>query len=357
MSVIPLSWMLRTKLLLAFLGLLAPAVVMGSLLYWGPRQIEQRLDRSLLAHNEVQLYLTLALQTYRDLQRLSQEVLLGQPVREAEVLASRRRLDEHLTSLRQLTLEELAFVGMNEPEEREELARIERFAQLADSWATALTKDVSTDLTSFRRRLDLFDQELGTLIDEVITDETGEADVADRQTRALTRRLTLARDRRPAAGHRLRGPDCAVGPPAHPGADRGAAAGDSTARGRRARPPRARVRARRARGPGHELQLDGGGAAEAAGRAGPITDRARTRGARAHARAARQQRGAQPHGRRPPPHVRGHQPCAAHAADGDPRRGRSHVACPRHAAAARPTPPCSASSRPRPRSTSSSKTC
>jgi hypothetical protein len=139
------DWMLRTKLLLAFLGLLAPAVVMGSLLYWGPRQIEQRLDRSLLAHNEVQLYLTLALQAYRDLQRLSHEVLLGQPVREEEVLASRRRLDEHLALLRQLTLEELAFVGTDEPEEREELARIERFAQLADTWATALTENADAD--------------------------------------------------------------------------------------------------------------------------------------------------------------------------------------------------------------------
>jgi signal transduction histidine kinase len=164
---------------------------MGSLLYWGPRQIEQRLDRSLLAHNEVQLYLTLALQTYRDLQRLTHEVLLGHPVREAEVLASRRRLDEHLTSLRQLTLEELAFVGTKEPEEREELARIEHFAQLADTWATALTENVGADLTSFRRRIDLLDRELGALIDEVIIDETGEADVADRQTRALTRQLTL----------------------------------------------------------------------------------------------------------------------------------------------------------------------
>ena len=61
-------------------------------------------------------------------------------MREDEVLASRRRLDEHLTSLRELTLEELAFVGTEEPEEREELARIERFAQLADAWATALTE-------------------------------------------------------------------------------------------------------------------------------------------------------------------------------------------------------------------------
>jgi two-component system, OmpR family, sensor kinase len=183
--------MLRTKLLFAFMGLLAPAVVMGSLLYWGPRQIEQRLDRSLLAHHEVQRYLMLALQTYRDLQRLSQEVLLGQAVQEAEVAASRRRLDEHLVGLRELTLEELAFVGTTEPEERAELARLERFAGLADRWATALTQAGGADLESFRRRVDRLDQELGALIDEVISDESGEAAAADRQTRALTRQLTL----------------------------------------------------------------------------------------------------------------------------------------------------------------------
>ena len=186
------GWMLRTKLLLAFLGLLAPAVVMGSLLYWGPRQIEQRLDRSLLAHNEVQLYLTLALQIYRDLQRLSLEVLLGQPLREEELVESRRRLDAHLASLRQLTLEELAFVGTNEPEEREELARIEQFAQIATTWATALSGNVGADPAGFRSRVELLDEELGALIDEVIADETGEADVADQQARALTRQLTMA---------------------------------------------------------------------------------------------------------------------------------------------------------------------
>ena len=63
--------MLRTKLVVAFLGLLGPAIVMGALLYWGPRQMEQRLERSLLAHSEVQAYLELALGAYRHLQQLS----------------------------------------------------------------------------------------------------------------------------------------------------------------------------------------------------------------------------------------------------------------------------------------------
>ena len=72
--------MLRTKLVLAFIGLLSPAVLMGLLLYWGPRQMEQRLERTLLAHNEVQAYLALALEAYRHLQQLEYQVTLGQAV-------------------------------------------------------------------------------------------------------------------------------------------------------------------------------------------------------------------------------------------------------------------------------------
>jgi hypothetical protein len=69
--------MLRTKLIVAFVGLLSPAILIGLLLYWGPRQMEQRLERTLLAHNEVQAYLALALETYRHLQQLEYEVTLA----------------------------------------------------------------------------------------------------------------------------------------------------------------------------------------------------------------------------------------------------------------------------------------
>jgi hypothetical protein len=80
--------MLRTKLVVAFFGLLGPAIIMGFLLYWGPRQMEQRLERTLLAHSEVQAYLELALEAYRHLQQLSYEAMLGQPVNPEELQAS-----------------------------------------------------------------------------------------------------------------------------------------------------------------------------------------------------------------------------------------------------------------------------
>jgi two-component system, OmpR family, sensor kinase len=184
--------MLRTKLVVAFLGLLGPAVLMGALLYWGPRQMEQRLERTLLAHNEVQAYLALALQANRHLQQLEYEAILGHAMDREDLSASRDRLTDMLERLRCLTLEELAFVGDAEPEERQELERIARFERLLDQAITAITRagtDVSPE--TLRREVRLLDQRLGALIDEVIADETREAEVADAQARRLTSRLSM----------------------------------------------------------------------------------------------------------------------------------------------------------------------
>ncbi len=111
---------------------------MGLLLYWGPRQMEQRLERTLLAHNEVQAYLALALEAYRHLQQLEYEVTLGRAVDQEGLSAGRDRLNEMLQQLRRLTLEELAFVGDAEPAEQEELARIARFEDLLDEAIAAI---------------------------------------------------------------------------------------------------------------------------------------------------------------------------------------------------------------------------
>jgi two-component system, OmpR family, sensor kinase len=184
--------MLRTKLVLAFLGLLSPAILMGLLLYWGPRQMEQRLERTLLAHNEVQAYLALASETYRHLQQLEYEVTLGQAVDQEVLSAGRHRLEEMLQHLRRLTLEELAFVGDSEPEEQEELERIARFEDLLDQAITAIARaGADGSAEEVHREMGVVDQRLGALIDEVIADETGEAEVADAQARRLTGRLTV----------------------------------------------------------------------------------------------------------------------------------------------------------------------
>jgi two-component system, OmpR family, sensor kinase len=184
--------MLRTKLAVAFLGLLGPAVLMGFLLYWGPRQMEQRLERALLAHDELQAYQALASHTYRHLQQLAYEVTLGHAMNQGDLSASRGRLTEMLEDLHRLTLEELAFVGQAEPEERQELERIARFEALLDQGITAIDRagaDGSPE--TLRRDLDRLDQRLGALIDEVIADESREAEVADAQARQLTDRLTM----------------------------------------------------------------------------------------------------------------------------------------------------------------------
>jgi signal transduction histidine kinase len=154
--------------------------------------MEQRLERTLLAHGEVQAYLELALEAYRHLQQLSYEAMLGQPVDRAELLASRARLTEKLEDLRRLTLDELAFVGESEPDERLELERIGRFTGLLEqAVATMSQAGPGADPGTLRRNMDLLDQEFGALIDEVIDDELHEAAVADAQARQLTRRLTI----------------------------------------------------------------------------------------------------------------------------------------------------------------------
>ena len=61
-------------------------------------------------------------------------------------------------------------------------------------------------------------------------------------------------------------------------------------------------------------------------RAGARAGRPRARGAGTYERAAAEQRNLAPRRPRPAPHVRRHQPCAAHAADRDPRRGRGDPA-------------------------------
>jgi two-component system, OmpR family, sensor kinase len=184
--------MLRTKLVVAFLGLLGPAVLMGFLLYWGPRQMEHRLERTLLAHDQVQTYLALALQTYRHLQRLEYEVTLGEAKNRETLSASRDRLTQMLEDLRRLTIEELAFVGEAEPGERLELQRIARFEDLLEQALTAINRaGAGGSPETLRRQMGVLDQKLGTLIDEVIADESREVEVADAQARQLAGRLTM----------------------------------------------------------------------------------------------------------------------------------------------------------------------
>ena len=184
--------MLRTKLVVAFLGLLGPALIMGALLYWGPRQMEDRLERALIAHKQVQVYLELALEADRHLQQLSSGASRGHPVGAAELEASRRRLTDLLADLRRLTVDELAFVGQSEPAEKEEVGRIARFEDLLNrAFAVASEAEAEGWTDALRGSIDGLDRELGALINDVVDDESEEAATADRQAQQLVRHLAL----------------------------------------------------------------------------------------------------------------------------------------------------------------------
>ena len=241
--------------------------------------------------------------------------MLGQPVDREELLASRGRLAERLEDLRRLTLDELAFVGETEPEERLELERIARFEALLEQAVTTISQaGPGAAPQTLRRDMEALDREFGALIDEVIEDELGEAAAADAQARRVTARLTtLAISWSSLVGHLRRGHG-AMGAPADPGADRRLDRGHPKDRARRARPPGQRLGPRRAREPSGELQLDGGRTRTAASRAGPLACGSRAQGRGANQGAAAEQPDPEPRGPRPAPHVRRHQPCLAHAA-------------------------------------------
>jgi two-component system, OmpR family, sensor kinase len=90
-----------------------------------------------------------------------------------------------------LTLDELAFVGTSEPEERLELHRIGRFEVLLDQAVATMSRSgPGADAGALRRDMNVLDREFGALIDEVVDDESREAAGADGQARWLTGHLT-----------------------------------------------------------------------------------------------------------------------------------------------------------------------
>jgi hypothetical protein len=82
--------------------------------------------------------------------------MLGEPLDREALLASHRELAERLEVLRRLTLDELAFVGATEPEERLELERIAHFERLK-VWGCSkdrLTNVVDVYIRRLRRKVD-----------------------------------------------------------------------------------------------------------------------------------------------------------------------------------------------------------
>ena len=144
-----------------------PALIMGSLLYWGPRQMENRLERAVIAHKQVPAYLQLALEADRHLQQLSSGASRGRPVSDAELEASRRRLTDMLADLRRLTLDELTFVGRAEPAEKVEMDRIARFEHLLNR-AFAVTAKAETETPREFARLEYLMRSAGKVVSRAL---------------------------------------------------------------------------------------------------------------------------------------------------------------------------------------------
>ncbi len=85
--------MFKTKLTAAFAGLLAMLLLLSGSLYWSMNRIDRLVERTHLAHEELETYLSLSAETYRMFKQF-RRILLDEETEETdEVDEYRQRLE------------------------------------------------------------------------------------------------------------------------------------------------------------------------------------------------------------------------------------------------------------------------
>lgn len=192
----------QTKLLIAFGGLLALALSAASLSYWGADRSRYHLERSRLAHEELEGYLRLSAHTYELFKELGDGRLVGDPEAGTGHAGLARRLEADLARLRDLIASEVAFVDAAETEvEKRELAHLalieRRIAEVLREVAEVGSLRVTDRAGEGRARLSgllerSLDAELDALIAAAIEEEAREVARTDAAAARLLDRLELA---------------------------------------------------------------------------------------------------------------------------------------------------------------------
>ncbi len=183
--------MLRTKLILAIATSLAVVFIMAGLLFWGAERMARELDRSLLAHEQTEGYLRLSSETYRHFWELADRLIDREQSESSDTQLTSERIREQLRHLERLTIEELELVGESEPDERQELLRIEQLTNAIAAGVIAFNRasEQTLDAPDRAERLALLKQKIdfdfAGLIKEAIVDEREETEGADDRVRGL----------------------------------------------------------------------------------------------------------------------------------------------------------------------------
>lgn len=187
--------MFRTKLTLAFAAMLAFVLFLAGVLFWGASRSEYYLQRSQLAHYNLEAYLRLSDETFHHFKQLLDIILIDDQGTRIDVSLSRQSVDRALDRLRELTTAERDFVEEDEVEsEEEELERIELIAREIDDAQTEFLAVIGlfesdgarqawprlTELLQTR-----IDGRFAELVDAAIEEEEDEVEAADREAQAL----------------------------------------------------------------------------------------------------------------------------------------------------------------------------
>ncbi len=195
--------MFKTRLMLAFAGLLTFVFLLAGLLYWSVNQTNDQVSRIQLAHAELESYLSLSAETYR-LFKQFRRIMLDDGSADIDVVADdRARLEDRIRRLRVQIAEETAFVSTDR-ELRAERIELQRLDALTGEIQQALD-DVgrAQQLLRAGRREEAvtllsevlevgIDQRVRGLIDTAVATERGQVAVAEEKVRRLTLRLETA---------------------------------------------------------------------------------------------------------------------------------------------------------------------
>ncbi len=195
--------MFKTKLTAAFAGLLAMLLLLASSLYWSMSRIDRLVERTHLAHEELETYLSLSAETYRMFKQF-RRILLDEGAQETdEVDEYRRRLERQIDELRLEIASEAAFIGSGAEDDAEQVQELARLALLTEEISQALD-----DVTEARRLFEAgqreqaaaflsdvlvqrIDGRVGTLIDEAVALEQAQVAEIEAAADRLTGRMVV----------------------------------------------------------------------------------------------------------------------------------------------------------------------
>ena len=195
--------MFKTKLTAAFAGLLALLLLLSGALYWSMNRIDRLVERTHLAHEELETYLSLSAETYRMFKQF-RRILLDEETQETdEVDEYRQRLERRIAELRVEIASEAAFIGSSAEDEAEQEEELARLASLTEEISQALD-----DVAEARRLFDTgrreeaaaflsdvlverIDGRVGLLIDEAVALEQAQVAQAEAAADRLAGRMVM----------------------------------------------------------------------------------------------------------------------------------------------------------------------